>query len=79
MAMESANKNSDIIWTCTFCKKVPSRQSLRTCPICGRTLIAWDRSKDPLERQPEWPKPERKAEKNADEKYVDYTKFYGKK
>ena len=70
---------SDIIWTCTFCKKNPSRQSLRTCPTCGRKLTAWDRNKEPIERQPEWPKMERKVGKNVYENRIDYTQFYGKK
>lgn len=76
--MELANNNSEIIWACTFCKKVPTRQSLRTCPNCGRKLTAWDRSQDSIERQPDWPKMERKAEENTDENRIDYTQFYGK-
>lgn len=69
---------SNIIWTCTYCKKIPSRQSLRTCPTCGRKLTAWDRSKDTIERQPEWPIQERKEEKPVDKNYVDYTQYFGK-
>ena len=68
----------DIIWTCNVCNRIPSNQSLRKCPICGRKLTAWDRSKDPIERKPEWPVKKREEKKNSDDNYVDYTQFLSK-
>lgn len=46
------------------------------CPFCGRKLTAWDRSKDPIERQPEWPQMKPRKEKDTDG--VDYTRFFDK-
>ena len=67
----------DIVWTCNYCHRIPSAQSLRKCPICGRKLTPWDRSKNPLERQPEWPYTENKQEKEVNENNrIDYSKLY---
>ena len=56
----------NIIWTCTYCHINPSAQSLRKCSRCGRKLTPWDRSKDPLERKPEWPHTEGTVEKEQE-------------
>ena len=73
--------DENIIWTCTYCNRVPSAQSVRKCPRCGRKLTPWDRSKDPLERQPEWPssKGEDGSSVNIDKNRTNYTKFFKKR
>lgn len=72
-------EDKNILWTCTVCNRVPSNQSLRTCPRCGRKLMAWDRSKDPLERQPEWPRKEDKEKDIAQSSNrIVYSEFYEK-
>ena len=71
----------NILWTCTYCNKIPDAQSRRKCPICGRKLTPWDRSKDPIERQPEWPPKKEKSQSDLvkSDNYIDYTKFYKNK
>ena len=69
----------DIIWTCTVCNKVPTRQSARKCPWCGGKLTAWDRCKDPIERQPDWPKKDSKTKEPVqDNNRIDYSQYYEK-
>lgn len=70
--------DDNIIWTCTYCNRVPSAQSIRKCPRCGRKLTPWDRSKDPLERQPEWPAIKNEAElsEEKDGNRIDYAEFF---
>ena len=72
--------DNNILWTCTYCKIVPSAQSSRKCPRCGRKLTPWDLSKAPLERQPEWPlsKGEEGPSVEIDKNRIDYTKFFDK-
>ena len=72
--------DDNIIWTCTYCNRVPSAQSIRKCPNCGRKLTPWDLSKAPLERQPEWPSMKNGAGATAekDTNRIDYTKFFDK-
>lgn len=69
-----------IIWTCIYCNVVPSAQSSRKCPHCGRKLTPWDPSKAPLERKPGWPSTTKGAGASADrdENHIDYTKFFDK-
>ena len=68
----------NIIWTCTYCHINPTAQSSRKCPRCGRKLTAWDLSKAPLERQPEWPAASEKRTEEIEkaDNYTDYTKFF---
>lgn len=67
------------LWVCLVCKIVPSAQSRRKCPQCRRNLIRWDRSKDPTERQPEWPTlGNNTVETQRKENYIDYTQFFKK-
>lgn len=70
----------NILWTGTYCNIVPSTQSSRKCPRCGRTLTPWDPSKAPLERQPEWPSTKNGAGASVEEdrNRIDYTKFFDK-
>ena len=70
--------DNNILWTCTYCNIVPSAQSSRKCPRCGRKLTSWDTSKVPLERKPEWPanKKETRVSTDRDENNIDYTKFF---
>ena len=72
--------DNNILWTCTYCNIVPSTQSSRKCPRCGRKLTPWDPSKAPLERQPEWPSTKNGAGASAekDRNHTDYTKFFDK-
>ena len=71
----------NVLWVCTYCKIVPSSQSSKKCFRCGRKLTLWDRSKDPMERQPEWPKTNINAKETIDKNlnYYDYTHCYKKR
>lgn len=72
--------DNNILWTCTYCHIVPSAQSSRKCPRCGRKLTPWDPSKVPLERQPEWPSEKNGSGASAEEdgNRLDYTKCFDK-
>ena len=70
--------NNSMVWTCTNCKIIPSVQSSRRCPCCGKRLMLWDLSKAPLNRQPEWPFNKNEASTEKDENRIDYTEFFDK-
>ncbi len=70
--------NNSMVWTCTNCKYIPSAQSSRRCPRCGKKLTLWDLSKAPLNRQPEWPLNKNEASTEKNENRIDYTKFFDK-
>lgn len=71
----------NIIWTCTYCHRIPSAQSSRKCQYCGRKLTPWDPSKAPLERKPEWTPAKNDSRESVykDDSHIDYTAFFNKK
>lgn len=64
-----------IIWSCMYCKIVPTVQSNKKCPRCGRRLTPCDYSEVALERRSDWPtvKKERSSSNGKDEEYIDYS------
>lgn len=69
----------DIVWKCSVCNKIPTRQSARRCPFCRGKMVPWDRSKDPIERQPDWPrKVSKERDSVQDNNRIAYSEFYEK-